>query len=295
MATMTQELTQIQVRTRKAVGMSGAAHLAFFLWLLLTRHLAPEPEVLTEIRWIDPVEQVQIAAVVPAPQEEAPPPPPQEAPAPVEKQQEPDPREIRAAQDKLATRLAALQRIETQKPLDIASVQGKNPVKARLAGASPNAKVARPKSLARETSAPSPTPLRHAPPSAARAGLAQPLPDVAPERAKPERSDTETYATRSLAGTEMTGPVADRPIISYETPTYPEWAKDEGVEGTVVIYFVVRPDGRVKENVMVQKTSGFGDFDENAVDAILAWKFEPLKQGQTGEQWGTIVFHYRLE
>jgi TonB family protein len=61
-----------------------------------------------------------------------------------------------------------------------------------------------------------------------------------------------------------------------------------------MIYFVVLADGRVKENVMVQRTSGFADFDQNAVDAILAWRFESLAAGKTGEQWGTILFHYRL-
>jgi TonB family protein len=50
----------------------------------------------------------------------------------------------------------------------------------------------------------------------------------------------------------------------------------------------------VKENVVIQKTAGFGDFDENARLAIRAWRFEPLRGGRTGEQWGTITFHYRL-
>jgi len=45
---------------------------------------------------------------------------------------------------------------------------------------------------------------------------------------------------------------------------------------------------------MVQKTSGFSDFDDNAVGALRSWRFEPLKGGATGEQWGTITFHYRL-
>jgi TonB family protein len=62
----------------------------------------------------------------------------------------------------------------------------------------------------------------------------------------------------------------------------------------VTLYFVVRADGEVKENVLVQKTAGFEDFDENARIALRSWKFEPLREGRTGEQWGTITFHYRL-
>ena len=77
-------------------------------------------------------------------------------------------------------------------------------------------------------------------------------------------------------------------------PVYPEWAKHDGVEGIVTLYFVVRADGSVRENVLVQRTAGFEDFDENARLALRAWRFEPLRGGRTGEQWGTITFQYRL-
>jgi TonB family protein len=49
-----------------------------------------------------------------------------------------------------------------------------------------------------------------------------------------------------------------------------------------------------KENVLVQKTAGFGDFDDNARSALRAWRFEPLREGRVGEQWGTITFHFRI-
>jgi TonB family protein len=119
-----------------------------------------------------------------------------------------------------------------------------------------------------------------------------PIHDVPVERTRPKQTDSD--ARRVLAGAQLTGPVADRPVLSYDVPDYPEWAKNEAVEGSVAIYFVVLPDGRVKENVMVEKTAGFADFDDNAVRALLTWRFEPLKGGATGEQWGTITFHYRL-
>ena len=92
----------------------------------------------------------------------------------------------------------------------------------------------------------------------------------------------------------MQGPVADRPLISYKTPIYPEWAKRQAVEASVTLYFVVLPDGRVKENVLIQKTSAYEDFDNNATSALLTWRFQPLKGGATGEQWGLITFRYKL-
>lgn len=127
------------------------------------------------------------------------------------------------------------------------------------------------------------------------AALAVPvLPGAQVAAAKPA-SEGRAGARRDLAGMSLMGPIADRPIVSYATPRYPEWAKREGVEGSVTLYFVVLADGRVKENIVVQKTAGFEDFDQNASTALRAWQFEPLRRGQTGEQWGTISIHFRLQ
>jgi TonB family protein len=104
----------------------------------------------------------------------------------------------------------------------------------------------------------------------------------------------EERAARRAAGADLMGPIADRRILRRVTPVYPEWAKRDGVEGSVSLYFVVRADGTVKENVLIQKTAGFGDFDENARAALREWRFEPLAAGEVGEQWGTITLNYRL-
>jgi TonB family protein len=116
------------------------------------------------------------------------------------------------------------------------------------------------------------------------------------DRAVKEAADAggDVTAKRTLAGASLAGPIADRRIVSYARPVYPDWAKQEGVEGSVTLYFLVLPDGNVRENVMVQKTAGFQDFDTNAVEALRAWRFASLPAGRTGDQWGTITFHYRL-
>ena len=112
-------------------------------------------------------------------------------------------------------------------------------------------------------------------------------PAVAPEG--------DTHVKRTLAGAQLAGPIADRAVLAHVTPEYPEWAKRDGVEAAVTLYFVVRPDGSVKENILIQKTAGFGDFDDSARAALAAWRFAPLGGGRTGEQWGTITFHFRLK
>jgi len=118
---------------------------------------------------------------------------------------------------------------------------------------------------------------------------------TAPERSTSAPAEAgDANARRTLAGAQLIGPVADRAIVRYTKPEYPEWAKRDAVEGAVTLYFVVRSDGTVKENVLVQKTAGFADFDESARAALRTWRFEPLTGGRTGEQWGTITFHFRL-
>ena len=104
----------------------------------------------------------------------------------------------------------------------------------------------------------------------------------------------ENTARRVAAGAMLAGPIADRPVVAYTRPTYPEWAKRDAVEGSVTLYFIVRPDGGIRENILVQKTAGFEDFDENARTALRVWRFAALREGRTDEQWGTITFHFRL-
>lgn len=119
------------------------------------------------------------------------------------------------------------------------------------------------------------------------------VPTRAAEAAAPAR-ESGVASHRTIAGASLIGPVADRPVLHSALPVYPEWAKRDAVEGSVTLYFVVRSDGSVKENVLVQKTAGFEDFDDSARTALRAWRFEPLREGRTGEQWGTITFHFRL-
>ena len=62
----------------------------------------------------------------------------------------------------------------------------------------------------------------------------------------------------------------------------------------MTLRFVVLPDGRVEGGVLVEKTSGFSDFDRNAERALREWRFEPLIGAHVAEQLGLITFHFRL-
>ena len=204
-----------------------------------------------------------------------------------------EPQTLDAVADKLNERLAVLQREKLSEPVKIVAQVSPSPIgKSSLAGLSVEART--PKKMTRQkTPGTAPIELNRTPNIMQQAAT---ITTFLPERemAPTTSQKTDTQAQRTLAGASLTGPVADRPLLAFKKPQYPEWAKREAVEGSVSIYFVVLPDGHIKENVRVEKTSGFGDFDENAVKALLTWRFEPIKKGKTGEQWGTITFHYRL-
>lgn len=301
------EQAAITVRTRKFILVSTALHLLLLLWMMVFKTITPDKPGLTEITWIEPPKPapVELPNVLAKSGEASSKETPKEHPTLHKIKQlfrrptpvadiAPNPQKD-VAVDKIQQRLATLQRKRTDKPDDIAALTTPNPIgRPRLAGVAEPTHKKKPNELARtETGTPTPIELQRTKRKTQKAAiLPSPVVDSQIDRAKPEV--TESTAQRELAGAMMTGPVADRPIVSYTRPEYPEWAKDEAVEGSVTIYFVVLPNGTIKENVMVEKTSGFGDFDTNAINALLTWRFEPLPSGSTGEQWGTITFNYRL-
>jgi TonB family protein len=306
---MTVESGAATSRMRRTFFYSVAIHACLLLWLLLVQKITPEEVGITEITWIDPEPEIQPAEMPPILAKSQPTPRlimPRVTPSVHEEVKRfrrenplstvaPKPQEQDAAVDKFSDRLAVLQDRKAHEPDKIASLSTPIPVnRPSLAGVDTQDESRRPVDLARQgppTTAP--VELKRSPVKLQKSSVM--MATIPETEAKPvEMKDTDTHAQRELAGALLAGPVADRPLVSFRKPTYPEWAKDEAVEGSVTIYFVVLPDGRIKENIMVQKTSGFSDFDDNAVRALRSWRFEALEGGATGEQWGTITFHYRL-
>ena len=299
------EMDTIGNGTRKAMVWSGLLHALLLLAMSLYRTIAPGPEVLTEITWIEP-EEVQIAAVpsVPNPAEAHPvkqpvqlahvPEPPEHFQRKLRRAEvEPRPQTDRANTDRIRERLASLQQKATAKPAKSPALMAAAFISAPQPSlASPSATSTVPALKLTRTQPTKPAPLKlkrtaSKKPSVVAASV--------PIKTTPSKTKKADYSiSKTLAGTTIMGPVADRSLLAYTTPDYPDWAKREAVEGSVRLYFVVRPDGGVKENVLVQKTSGYKDFDKNATNALLAWQFERLSKDTTGEQWGEITFHYQL-
>jgi len=307
---MNAEIASIRSRTRKSTSVSFALHGLLFLCLYLLRSTSPQAEALVEVSWMEPSPGSPGPAPSGFPAEKA-----VVETRSVRKVPEyfvrtsaegdvaAEPQVSKVYKDRFNARLSSIQSSSAQTRSRMAGLATSGLVTgSNLAGIPGGGGGAGSGGIGAGTGGGlyrggtgtgTPRVLQRAPVRSSAPALAVAKPQsvaATPEPAKPAQSET----SRTLAGAQLTGPVADRPLISYSTPVYPEWAKREGVEGTTKIYFVVLPDGRVKENIVVEKTSGFEDFDRNAAQALLAWRFQPLTGNQTGEQWGRIAFHYRL-
>lgn len=93
---------------------------------------------------------------------------------------------------------------------------------------------------------------------------------------------------------EIMGPVVGRKILTSYLPVYPDWARAEHIEADVVIKFYVSPEGKIREKLYLERTSGYSKLDRLAMEAIKKWIFEPLETNG-GDQWGIITFRYLLK
>lgn len=64
-----------------------------------------------------------------------------------------------------------------------------------------------------------------------------------------------------------------------ERPSYPQFAREQGWEGTVVLRIKIKADGSV-DSIATRKSSGFPILDESALRTVKQWRFEPAKDGE---------------
>jgi TonB family protein len=87
---------------------------------------------------------------------------------------------------------------------------------------------------------------------------------------------------------ELTAPVA----MTKVDPAYPSDLMRDGVEGTVVLYAVIRKDGSVADVRVLRGLQG--RLDENARVALLRWKFRPgTKNGQAVDLEAVVQIPYK--
>ena len=299
------ELVRIGRRTRTSCVVSVVLHAALIFLLTLLPKPDPVEFPVIEVTWLE-TEVLQPAAAA-APQAiveekiEQIRPAPQESKIQFARQSNegvaPRPQDANATRDRLRDRLATLQKSAVNEPPRPAAITGTSLATVSGFGGVPNGTSREgPLNLTRSGSANGP-PVEltrgHAIPGPSAPAL-QKVQEQAPRKEEAGALAGGSATREVLSGIRISGPVADRPLLTYRAPLYPEWAQREMVEGSVRLHFNVLPDGSVKENIFVEKTSGFEDFDANAMSALAQWRFAPLGRGVVGEQWGSIVFDYKL-
>jgi TonB family protein len=94
----------------------------------------------------------------------------------------------------------------------------------------------------------------------------------------------------------MEGPLKYRRIKVMQMPPYPRWAEEKGIEATVSFRIWVDSKGKVKENMYLEKTSGYSDLDAVVKESLLKFTFVPLPSGAPEEdEWGVATFKFELK
>lgn len=90
--------------------------------------------------------------------------------------------------------------------------------------------------------------------------------------------------------------VSARPLGGYQVkPRYPESARRQGVEGTVLLKMRITEHGRV-EDVQVERSAGHPDLDQSALEAVRRWRFEPARRaGAAVAMWVLIPVEFKIQ
>ncbi|MDT8071216.1 MAG: energy transducer TonB [Terriglobia bacterium] len=89
------------------------------------------------------------------------------------------------------------------------------------------------------------------------------------------------------------GSVSPPQVIKAPDPQYSKEALKKKIEGTVVLWVVIGPDG-VPKDVRVQRSLGYG-LDQEAIEAVKKWKFKPAKlKGQPVTVQVNVEVNFRL-
>lgn len=94
----------------------------------------------------------------------------------------------------------------------------------------------------------------------------------------------------------LTPPRIDASFKGNAKPEYPRTSKALGETGTVRLRIFVNPDGSVRDDVQVEKSSGFARLDAAAVKAVKQWKGMPAKRGSDSVgMWYSLPIVFALD
>jgi periplasmic protein TonB len=81
------------------------------------------------------------------------------------------------------------------------------------------------------------------------------------------------------------------PIV-HPDPVYPDWARENGIEGRVVLHALIGADGRVRRITVIR---GNPALSESAAETLRHWTFRPATSShQPVAVWIEVPFLFRL-
>ncbi|HEX6863477.1 MAG TPA: energy transducer TonB, partial [Thermoanaerobaculia bacterium] len=93
----------------------------------------------------------------------------------------------------------------------------------------------------------------------------------------------------------VAGDVKPPKVVYKLAPEYPESAREAKAEGDVVLEIVIDEQGRVR-NPTVAKSSGNADLDQEALETIPEWTFQPATlEGKPVAVYFTITIRFTPE
>ncbi len=118
------------------------------------------------------------------------------------------------------------------------------------------------------------------------------VPQPSPEPQKPESKTHEPAAQKTAFSL---GQVDSHPRLTGKVnPTYPIQAKRRGIEGKVILRFLVDKKGQVSQ-VSVEHAQPEGMFEKSAIKAVRQWQFEPArKDGRLVAVWVEVPIRFEL-
>lgn len=121
--------------------------------------------------------------------------------------------------------------------------------------------------------------------------------DEAPKKVlQEERRKLEQESQKSIHIPARKGALTEaKPVyLKNPAPVYPEYARERGWEGTVVLKVLVTSDGKVGE-IHVGRSSGHRILDDSALSTVRKWQFQPARAGHmTFSSWIKIPVRFVL-
>ncbi|BBL72723.1 energy transducer TonB [Methylogaea oryzae] len=126
------------------------------------------------------------------------------------------------------------------------------------------------------------------PPPVAIAGGDQTAPAPSAESQAAPSVAAASAAASTANAAPLSPPRFDADYLNNPAPDYPEFARRQGVQGRVVVRVLVRADGSA-EKADVRTSSGHGELDEAALDAVRRWRFVPARRGEEAVPASVLV------